>query len=104
MRIPPDRYPESWQPLPFEDSAILQKIRRTFAQSPVFCEARISNPIVDPEGKVILEVGFGNEPALFRVIATSLARAYTIIYEMAIAMIEAERSRRRDGPRGAQRA
>ncbi|HSB70258.1 MAG TPA: hypothetical protein VLT62_13070 [Candidatus Methylomirabilis sp.] len=68
-------------------------IRGIFDRSPVFREACISEPHIDPGGGVIVDVSFDHGPAAFRVVAPSAEEAYAILHELASAMVEIERDR-----------
>lgn len=67
-------------------------IREAFARSPLFQEAAISDPVFSPEGKVSLALSFDRGPAVFRVVAGFEDEAYAILYDLAVAMVEIERS------------
>jgi hypothetical protein len=62
-------------------------IRDTFAGSPLFRDAAISEPAVTPAGGVALTVSFDGDPAVFRVVAGSEVRAYAVLLELAQAMV-----------------
>jgi hypothetical protein len=68
-------------------------IRDTFARSPLFCDAAVSELVLGPEGKVELNVSFDGEPTLVRVVAESVNEAYAILHELAVAMVDVEQGR-----------
>jgi hypothetical protein len=65
-------------------------IRDVFSRSPLFRDAAVSEPLRTPEGDVALNVGFGDGPTVFRVVAGSGDEAYAILHELALAMVEVE--------------
>jgi hypothetical protein len=65
-------------------------IRATFAQSPLFRDAEVSEPFHTPEGAVALNVSFEGGPTVFRVVAGSEVEAYAVLHELARAMVEIE--------------
>lgn len=68
--------------------ALVQLIRRIFEWSPIFREAVISDPLRTSNGEVAVNVSFDQGPAVVRVVAPSEDEAYTILYELASAMVE----------------
>jgi hypothetical protein len=70
---------------------LVNVIRRIFAESPVFSDALISAPQAGPEGEVIVEIGFGRDAPLLRVNAPTVQEAYTVLHELASAMVDIER-------------
>jgi hypothetical protein len=68
--------------------ALVQLIRRTFARSPIFREPVISDPLPCSNGQVTVKVSFDQGPPVFRVVAPSEDEVYTILYELASAMVE----------------
>ena len=76
---------------PLDHAGVQQKILAVFNQSPVFRGAHISALSGDPKGGAGLEVGFGEGPPVFRIVAPSPEKAYAILYELALAMVEPER-------------
>jgi len=73
-----------------ERHARLHLIREVFARSPLFREAAVSGPVLTREGEVGLDVSFDGGPALFRVVAGSEDRAYVMLHELALAMVEVD--------------
>jgi hypothetical protein len=73
-----------------EREAYVHLIREAFARSPLFREAAISEALLTPEGDVALNVGFGDGPTVFRVVAGSEEEAYAILHELALAMVEVD--------------
>lgn len=65
-------------------------IRETFAQSPLFRDAAVSEACLTPEGEVALNVSFEGGPTVFRVVAGSEVEAYAVLHELARAMVEIE--------------
>ncbi len=72
--------------------AVIQKIREIFAQSSVLRDAQICDPHSSGGGKVWMDVRFGQGPVLFRVVAPTPEKAYAVLYELASALVEAERN------------
>jgi hypothetical protein len=73
-----------------ERHARLHLIRDVFARSPLFRDAAVSGPVPTREGEVGLDVSFDGGPALFRVVAGSEDRAYAMLHELALAMVEVD--------------
>ena len=73
-----------------ERHARLHLIRDVFARSPLFRNAAVSGPIPAGEGEIGLDVSFDGGPALFRVVAGSEDRAYVMLHELALAMVEVD--------------
>ena len=69
-------------------------IRETFAQSDLFREAAVSDPLPGPDGEVTLDVSFDGGPTIFRVVANSEERAYAALLELARAMVEIDQAHR----------
>ena len=67
---------------------LVQLIRGIFARSPIFREPVISEPLMAPNGEVAVDVNFGYGPRVFRVVAPSEDEAFSILYELAFAMVE----------------
>ena len=67
-------------------------IRDTFARSPLFRKAAVSEPVLTPGGEVTLNVSFDGGPTVFRVVAGSEGEAYAVLHELALDMVEIERS------------
>ena len=75
-----------------DHSALVRSIREIFDRSPLFRDARISEPHAGPEGRVSLEVRFGSGPALFHIVAPCPERAYAILHELAVSLVGVERA------------
>jgi len=73
-----------------ERHARLHLIRDVFARSPLFRNAAVSGPSPAGEGEIGLDVSFDGGPALFRVVAGSEDRAYVMLHELALAMVEVD--------------
>jgi hypothetical protein len=82
----------SFQASPLDRLTIVQKIRDVFDRSPLFREAQISDPLPRPDGGVSMDVRFGSAPALFCIVAPSPERAYAILYELAVSLVDIERA------------
>jgi hypothetical protein len=80
--------------VPVERHARLQRIRDVFATSPLFREAAVSGPVLTRDGEVGLDVSFDGGPTLFRVVAASEDRAYAVLYDLAVAMVEVDQGHR----------
>lgn len=80
------------QVTPIDRMARIHLIRAAFARSPLFRDAVISAPQPGDGVEVVLDVSFGKGPAVFRVVAGSEGAAYAILHELAIAMVEVDRS------------
>jgi hypothetical protein len=65
-------------------------IRETFARSPLFREAALSELVLTPEGDVVVNISFDGGPAIFRVVAGSEAETYAVLHELARTMVEIE--------------
>jgi hypothetical protein len=77
-----------------ERHARLHLIRDVFARSPLFREAAVSGPVLTREGEVGLDVSFDGGPTLFRVVAGSEDRAYSMLHELARAMVDVDQRHR----------
>jgi hypothetical protein len=82
---------------PLDRFAIAEKVRSVFERSAAFRDARISDPQTSPEGQVSISVAFGRSPALFRVVAPSVEKAYAILYELARGVVEKDVRRQGQG-------
>jgi hypothetical protein len=71
--------------------AFVERIKNTFARSPIFRGAAISEPLIGPTGDVAMDVSFDGGPTVFRVVAASEAEACAILHELALAMVEVDR-------------
>jgi hypothetical protein len=69
-------------------------IRDVFARSPLFCDAAVSGPVLTRDGAVGLDVSFDGGPTLFRVVAGSEDRAYAMLHELALAMVDVDERQR----------
>jgi hypothetical protein len=69
-------------------------ISAAFAQSPLFSDAAVSEPIRTPEGDVALTVSFDGAPPVFGVVAGCEEDAYAVLHELARTMVEIDRSQR----------
>ncbi len=74
--------------------AWVQLIRKAFARSPLFREAAVSQPLLGPEGEVMLAVSFDRGPAVFRIVAGSEDEAYALLHELAGAMVEIDQGQK----------
>ena len=63
-------------------------IRETFARSPLFRDAAVSEPVVTSAGEVALRVRFDGRPAVIGIVAGSKDRAYAVLLELARAMVD----------------
>jgi len=88
--------------VPIERHARLDLIREVFARSPLFREATVSGPVLTRDGELGLDVSFDGGPTLFRVVAGSEDRAYAILYDLALAMVEVDQWHRRVPEPGTQ--
>jgi hypothetical protein len=77
-----------------ECQAVVEAIREVFAKSSLFREARLSEPIVEPTGSVVVDVSFNNGPPVCRVVAPSETQAYATLHELARAMVEVDQRHR----------
>ena len=67
---------------------LVQLIRGIFSRSPIFRESVISEAMPDRKGEVVLVVRFDRGPTVLRVVAPSADEAYSILHELALAMVE----------------
>lgn len=67
---------------------LVQLIRAIFSRSPLFREPVISESVMGSKGEVAVNVSFDHGPTVFRVVAPSGDEAYSILYELALAMVE----------------
>jgi hypothetical protein len=74
---------------------MIETIRGLLDRSPVFRGAQISLPQAYLGGEVSVAVGFGGGPALFRIVAPSVEKAYALLYEFARSLVEMEDRRHR---------
>jgi hypothetical protein len=74
---------------------MIEEIRGLLDRSPVFRGAQISLPQADLGGAVSVAVGFEGGPALFRIVAPSVEKAYAVLYEFARSLVEMENHRHR---------
>jgi hypothetical protein len=79
---------------PIDRLTLVQLIRGIFSRSPTFRESVISEAMPGRKGEVVLVVSFDRGPTLFRVVAPSAGEAYSMLYELAAAMIETDSKRR----------
>jgi hypothetical protein len=75
-----------------ERHARVRLIRETFARSALFRGAAVSGPVLTRDGEVGLEVSFDGGPTLFRVVAGSEDRAFAMLHELALAMVEVDQN------------
>ncbi len=61
------------------DRAVPEKIRVALARSPIFRDARISEPASTPSGAVCLDIRFQEGPVVFRVLAPTAERVYSLL-------------------------
>jgi len=79
-----------------ERHARVRLIRDVFARSPLFREAAVCGPVRTWDGQVGLDVSFDGGPTLFRVVAETEDRAYAVLHELALAMVDVDQQH---GPR-----
>jgi hypothetical protein len=79
----------------FDTVGMLEKVRSLLDRSRVFRGTQISLSQVDLGGEVRVDVGFGGGPALCRIVAPSLEKAYGVLYEFALSVAETEDLRQR---------
>jgi len=63
-------------------------IRETFARSPLFRNAAVSEPVVTSAGEVALRVRFDGGGPVFGIVAGSEDRAYAVLLELARVMVD----------------
>jgi hypothetical protein len=84
----------AFQQASFDRISRAHLIRSTFAQSPLFSDAAVSEPIRTPEGDVALTVSFDGAPPVFGVVAGCEEDAYAVLHELALTMVEVDQSQR----------
>ncbi len=72
----------------------VEAIREAFSRSPLFREVALSEPAVQRTGEVAVDVSFDGGPTVFRVVAPSEAKAYAVLHELALAMVDVDRMHR----------
>ena len=77
-----------------DQRTLIQRIRGVFARSPIFREAVISELLSGPDGEAIVDVSFGQGRTAVRVVASSEDEVCEILCNLALAMDEADPSRR----------
>jgi len=79
----------------FDPVSMLERVRGLLDRSRIFRGARISLSQVDLGGEVRVDVGIGGGPAICRIFAPSLEKAYAVLYEFALSIAETENRRQR---------
>lgn len=85
---------KAFQHAPIDRLTRAHLIRETFARSPLFRDAAVSEPILTPESKLAITVGFDGGAPVFGVVASSEDEAYAVLHELAVTMVEIEESHR----------
>lgn len=73
---------------PMDRCTAVQGIRDLFARSPMLRDAAISDPLVNPDGAVAIDVSFDRGPTAFRVVAPTADEAYALLHELAASTVE----------------
>ncbi len=73
-----------------ERHGVVEAIRDVFAESPLFREVRLSEPVVELTGEVAVDVSFDDGPPVFRVVAPSVSQVYAKLHELACVMVEVD--------------